>query len=348
MIAERSIGKRKMRRGRADARPNSLRLVLALLWCFTLFGLMKPSVVGRAAGDALILCGAKLIPSLFPLAAAGSILAGAGVGTRMRALLGRAMGWLGLSSASVVCLLMGLFAGFPVGAIIASSLAENGQIDSEEASRLCCFTNNASAAFLVGTVGSGLFGDVRIGWLLWLAQSLAALTVGALMGRRAAKGRRRTVGEGSSTEMSTAPLGWGSISCAIAGSAQGMLSLAAFVTFFAAFTAFVSEGVHALTASLGIGGAPALIETAVGGLLEISGGMRSTAALQLPRFAKVLVASAVTGWSGLSVYMQVLAAAKGLSDAHTAALPKRLAKAKVASALLTTVYAAVLYGVFIG
>lgn len=323
-----------------------MRLMLVLIWCFTLFGLMKPSVVGRAAGDALVLCSRKLIPSLFPLAAAGSILAGAGMSTRMRSLLGRATGWLGLSSASVVCLLMGLFAGFPVGAIIASSLAENGQIDSEEASRLCCFTNNASAAFLVGTVGSGMFGDVRIGWLLWLAQSLAALTVGALMGRRAAKARRRTVGEGDSPETGPAPFGWGHFSRAIAGAAQGMLSLAAFVVFFAAFTAFVGEGVRALTANLGIGGVSPLIETAIGGLLEISGGLRSVAALKLPRFARVLVASAFTGWSGLSVYMQVLAAAKGLSEAQTAALPRRLAMAKAASAAFAPIYAAVLYGVY--
>lgn len=327
-------------------RPNSLRLLLLLLGSFTLFGLIAPSSIGKASADALIFCGTKLIPSLFPLAAAGSVLASAGLGRRSSALIGRALKVLGLSPASTVCLLMGLFAGFPTGAIIASTLAERGQIDSEEASRLCCFTNNASAAFLVGAVGSGLFGDARIGWLLWLAQTLASLTVGAFMGRRrAAKARSQTAEQSSPP---SAPIDFATVSRAIASSAQGMLALAAFVTFFAALTAFVGIGVSALTAKLGMDSATAsLIGTAINGFFEISGGLRSAAALALPKLAKVVLTASITGWSGLSVYMQVLAASKGISDAQAAALPGRLAKAKAASALLTPLYAALLYGVFL-
>lgn len=348
MIAERQLERGKQKTVRVFSaqatQSKGLRVLLFLLWCFTIIGLIYPQIVTQAAADALIFCGTKLIPSLFPLAAAGSVLARAGIGGRLSEWVGRIMRPMGYSAASTVCLLMGLFAGFPTGAMIASSLVESGQIDSEEASRLCCFTGNASAAFLVGTVGSGMFGDARIGWLLWLAQTLASLTVGVLMGRRASK---RCVQTPEHLHTQPMPFDFGTVSRAIASSAQGMLSLAAFVAFFAAVTAVVSEGMHALTASLGIGKASALIETAIGGLLEISGGLRSASALNLPLLAKVLVASAITGWSGLSVYMQVLAAAKGLTDSHTAALPKRLAKAKAVSALLTALYAALFYWVFL-
>lgn len=350
MIAEREIRRNKTnihRQARLPARPSSLRLMLLLLWSFTLFGLLKPSVIGEAAAEGLRFCGTKLIPSLFPLAAAGSILAKVGLGKRSGAVIGRILGWLRISPVSAVCVLMGLFAGFPVGAIIASSLAESGQIDSEEASRLCCFTNNASAAFLVGAVGNGLFGDNRIGWLLWCAQSAAALTVGAIMGYRATKGGAHSSSGGRKALTHSIPLDWGAVSRAIASSALGMLSLAAFVVFFSALTAFIGEGMKALSAQLGFGRAAMLTETAIGGFFEISGGLKRTAALALPKFTKVLLAAAVTGWSGLSVCMQVLASAKCLSEAHVAALPRRLVKAKAASALLASVYAVVLYGVFV-
>lgn len=356
MIADRRLGGRTVNKIKrkpdiASASPKSLRLMLLLLWCFTLFGLIAPSTVATAASEALVLCGTRLIPSLFPLAAAGSVLAqasGSGRERRNNTLLGRVFRWMGLSPASAICLLMGLFAGFPVGAIIASSLAESGRIDSEEASRLCCFTNNASAAFLVGSVGNGLFGDSRIGWLLWAAQSMAALTVGVMMGRRAVKrAAPSSVDRAVSVEaLPHAPVGWGTVSRAIASSAQGMLTLAAFVVFFSAFTAFLQAGIDAATRMIGEGTAISpMMRAIVNGFFEISGGMVRAASSTIPTFPKILLASAITGWSGLSVYMQVLAAAKGLSEAQTAALPRRLVKAKAASALLSTVYAAVLYGV---
>lgn len=332
--------------------PYSLRTIVAMLWSFTLFGLLNPSIVRRAAAESLAFCAVKLIPSLFPLAAAGSILSiaggrslGAGEG-RCGRWLRRVSGWMGLSPSSVVCLLMGLFAGFPVGAIIASSLAENGQIDSEEASRLCCFTNNASAAFLVSAVGSGMFGDARIGWLLWIGQTLAALTVGIFMGRRAVK-RSSHASVKSERTLGQAPIGWGSVSRAIASSAEGMISLTAFVVFFASFTAFAESGMNLLFARLDMGNGGALIGTAVGGFFELSSGIGRASALNLPTFAKTLLSAAMIGWSGLSVYMQVLAAAKGLKGEYAAALPRRLVKAKAVSALLTAVYTALLYRVMI-
>lgn len=357
MIAEQEIGKRKFKGKRVrlarSARPNSLRMMLLLIWCFTLFGLLQPTVVGYAAAEALALCAEKLIPSLFPLAAAGSVLAEASTSGRTSArsrFIGPILGWMGLSPASGICVLMGLFAGFPVGAIIASSLVESGRIDSEEGSRLCCFTGNASAAFLVGAVGDRLFGDIRIGWLLWTAQSIAALTVGIFMGRRAMKRADKVIAaqptDGTpESALAPAPIGWGTVSRAIASSAQGMLALVAFVVFFSAFTAFIQNGIGALLDFVGAGSAVGLIQTAVSGFFEISNGLKNSALLGQSIFVRVLLAAAITGWSGLSVYMQVLAAAKGLNAEHTAALPRRLALAKGASAALTVAYAAVLYGV---
>ncbi len=383
-----------------DRASGALRLMLVLLWCFTLFGLCRPAMFAATAGEALAICGKRLIPSLFPLAAAGSVLAqasgrvrsvGDSKGDKRAVLSGRericasARIWkkrfcllfervaqlIGISFASLPCLLLGLFAGFPVGAIIAASLCESGQIDSEEAVRLCCFTNNASAAFLVGAVGSGFFGSTRIGWLLWCAQTAAALTVGCFMRRFAGRLKRKRInkkttskkeepmradGSGRFAQSSSVSPDWGTVSKAIASSAVSMVTLTAFVVFFSVFTAFLDETLTGLLRYAGdkIGAlseyntVSSVLRTLLIGLFEITGGMKHCAELSLSQFGKTVLAAGLTGWSGLSVFMQCLAAARSaLVPEWAAVLPRRLAAAKGCCCLLTALWAVLIYPLFL-
>ncbi|MBO6020421.1 MAG: hypothetical protein J6P88_04455, partial [Clostridia bacterium] len=45
---------------------------------------------------------------------------------------------------------------------------------------MLAFVNNTGPAFLVGGIGLGLFGSVRIGWALYLLQIPVSLSVGFL------------------------------------------------------------------------------------------------------------------------------------------------------------------------
>lgn len=77
-------------------------------------------------------------------------------------------------------LIMGIISGYPTGAKIISDFKERGICTSAECERLLSFTNNAGPLFIVGTVGSSLFYDSRIGILLLITHILACLTVGFL------------------------------------------------------------------------------------------------------------------------------------------------------------------------
>ena len=76
--------------------------------------------------------------------------------------------------------LMGIISGYPTGAKIVSNLKEKKICNTEECERLIAFTNNSGPLFIVGTVGSGLFGNSTIGFLLLFTHILACISVGIL------------------------------------------------------------------------------------------------------------------------------------------------------------------------
>lgn len=76
--------------------------------------------------------------------------------------------------------LMGIISGYPTGAKIVSNLKEKKICNTEECERLIAFTNNSGPLFIVGTVGSGLLGNSKIGFLLLFTHILACITVGFL------------------------------------------------------------------------------------------------------------------------------------------------------------------------
>lgn len=78
-------------------------------------------------------------------------------------------------------LLLGVLCGFPVGARSAMQLYEAGKISKRRAEFLCGFSNLASAPFLLGVVGSSLFGKTALGWRFIALQTVCALlTAGVL------------------------------------------------------------------------------------------------------------------------------------------------------------------------
>ncbi len=320
------------------------KLVLLLLWGFVLFCLRDAEATAKIAGEALRFCGRRLLPALFPMAAVGGLLT---LFPMPLTFLVRPVGRLfRLSDGSVGVLFLSLLSGFPVGAMLAARLFAAGRIGREEADRLTCFTNNASAAFLVGCVGSGFFGDPLYGWILWGASVTAALTVGWIMGRGALPSL--STGKADAPALSPAD-----IAASLKATATGMLYLAAFVTFFAVLTAFLQS---ALAVLLPAGRPAEALAALLSAFFELTGGLSAIAALPISLVARLGLAGAATGFGGLSVYFQCVAAALPMASAATAspapplpagraAVERRLLLARLAIAPLSGLLAAV--GVFL-
>ena len=278
----------------------SARTILLLLWGLICFGLCDGALLTEKVREALSLCIGQIIPVLFPIGAAGGLLTLCAPPPRF---LCRPIGVVfRLSDASVGALLISLVSGFPIGAMLASRLLEAGRIDSEEASRLASYTNNASAAFLTGVVGAGFFGNVRLGWILWSASTLSALIVGVWMARGAPAPQKSRTREHPLPKPRQ-------IADSLKATGIGMVNLTAFVVFFAVFCAFLNRTLSAL---LPVSNFSALVQAAVSAFFELTAGSSAIAKLSLSLPLRMALAGAACGFGGLSVCMQCMAAGKAV------------------------------------
>lgn len=259
------------------------------------------------AKNGLTLCFNVIIPSLFPFFVLSSLVVDLG----LAAYLGRAMERLmrplfRVSGSCAAAVALGFIGGYPVGARTALQLYQQGLCSKTEAERLLAFCNNSGPAFILGVVGAGVFGDSRIGLLLYLTHALASFLVGLLFrfhgGREQRSGAPR---HSKPIETVTVPAAF---TGAVTQSLQSTLNICAFVVFFAVVLQLLSAyGVLAALAdalSL-LGFQPEWARRLAAGLLELSSGVSSLSGGS-GLAGRVSMAAFMLGWAGISVHCQVL------------------------------------------
>lgn len=87
-----------------------------------------------------------------------------------------------VNGAALSAYLCGLLCGFPIGARLALTLYENGNISKCECERLMAFANNASPAYAICAVGLGMRNSLTDGIFLYLAIVISSIATGAITG----------------------------------------------------------------------------------------------------------------------------------------------------------------------
>ena len=250
-----------------------------------------------AMRDALTLCARTVIPSLFPFMVASELIVHSGVATALGRLCTPVCKKLfGLRGEASAPLLLGMLCGFPIGAKSAASLYENGRISRAELCHLLCFCNQPSSAFVISAVGISLFGSRRFGLLLYGTTLVSGLVIG--LACRFLIPKDDTPPAARTERIRETSVGVARFTDAITGAAHGMLSICAFVCFFATL-------VGCLSAIPAIAHAPDALRALTFGFFELTGGVsRATACRSVMTAA--LVAAWCVGWSGLSVHFQIM------------------------------------------
>jgi len=75
---------------------------------------------------------------------------------------------------------LSLIAGYPTSARMLSELYEKGEITRNCAIRTSTFTSVTSPIFVIATVGSALYGNIRIGLIIFVAMTIGAILNGVL------------------------------------------------------------------------------------------------------------------------------------------------------------------------
>lgn len=273
-------------------------LAFCLMSALTFFLLLFCAEEAIAAmRDALALCARTVIPSLFPFMVASELIVHSGVATALGRLCAPAFKKLfGLRGEASAPLLLGTLCGFPVGAKSAASLYETKKISRAELCHLLCFCNQPSSAFVISAVGIALFSSRRFGLLLYGTTLVSGLAVGLVC--RFLIPKNDTPPATQTERAQEASIGVTRFTDAITGAAHGMLSVCAFVCFFATL-------VGCLSAIPALANAPDALRALTFGFFELTGGVsRATACRSVTTAA--LVAAWCIGWSGLSVHFQVM------------------------------------------
>lgn len=272
---------------------------LSALWLsllFLLFYFLKsPTLAATSARTALDICAAGLIPSLFPFMVLVSAVNSSGLSSHISRLIGRPISFIfGITESAATAVFLGALGGFPIGAVCTRSLFERGELSSDDGARLITFTNNASPAFCIGTIGGAMFGDVGFGARLYFSQICAALIIGI------AQRKRRAVQRTSAIVLQVKSVS-DIVTDAVSGAGITMLKICSFAIFFAVVGDALCKTVSHYFGAYAAAVCAALCELTLAG--------RSCAALG-GNAARLICAFAV-GFSGISVHMQVASVLSG-------------------------------------
>ena len=259
------------------------------LWALILVSVMvlllwRSAVAAEAVRRGLTLCARSVIPALFPYFVVSGLFISLGfadgVGRRLEPLTRRLFG---VGGAGASAFFLGLLGGYPVGGRTVGQLYRAGRLSKDEAERLLAFCNNAGPSFILGVVGVGCFGSLRIGVYLYLVHAFSAVLVGILFRKKAP-----VSGQKVRSSADFEPIA--AFVRAVGEAAEGMVRLCGFVVFFLVILALITD----LTGL----NHPVLL-----GLAELTTGVTALKG----RPGDLVWAAALLGWGGLSVHGQTAA-----------------------------------------
>lgn len=248
-----------------------------------------------AAKKALQLCGASVIPSLFPFFVLSKILLSTGLSLSFANRFTEKC--FGVSGECLSAFVISLLGGYPAGAAAVTALYQNGAITKRDAEKALCFCNNSGPAFFVAFIGGTVLHSVRQGLLLYFIHVISA----ALCARMQAENRNsmlriRQIKDKQQPPMKHLPE-------AISESCVSLLQISGLIIFFSVILAITEEiGLFCLLRR--IPNLPFIeVKAILCGIFELSGGILNSASSQ---YAFVLCAFFM-GWGGFCVYMQAKA-----------------------------------------
>ena len=265
-----------------------LRMLLPLVLIPFLLVLSGTAADGVRAG--LSLCVQSVIPALFPFLVLSPMLV-----CSIQVMLGRLCGGRlnERRSALLSAFVIGMTAGFPIGAVTLVSLCKQGVIAKADAERFLGVCTGASPAFLIGYFGRALWKSARLGLGLWCMQVLICLGGFLYLEKRSSEEQMQMA---ASTDIQMPHL-----SDCLRDAVFRMMGICGAVVFFTVIRAY-------LCGWLPIGAAVTL-----GGIAEMTGGLRECAVLcengSIGRTAALVISAGMIGFGGICVGMQTADAA---------------------------------------
>ncbi len=263
-------------------------LLFALATGLAVLLVTRPDTTSSAVQDALSLCAKSVIPSLFPFLVLSAFITESGLAVSLGKFLAPVTRSIfNLPGVAGSAIIMGLIGGFPVGPKMTTHMYKNGLISQKQAQYMCMFTINAGPAFVMGTVGYAMLGNVKAGLLIYLSMIFSSLFFGIALCRRLKNSQDK------SENTADNPIGEALCKSVNKGT-DSMINICAFVVIFAAFT----SGLELFISNSYISNALAILSEITKGSYIIS--LAKTATLH-----KLPLLSAALSFCGFCVHAQI-------------------------------------------
>jgi len=302
-------------------------LMAAVAVAFTVFIVLNPEPAFKAAVRGLKIWWDIVFPALLPFFIGSEILMGLGVVHFMGVLLEPLMRPVfNVPGAGSFVMAMGLASGYPIGAMLTARLREQGLCSRTEGERLMSFTNTADPLFMTGAVAVGMFGRADVALAILAAHYLSSLSVGVLMrfyrpsgertppitvAGRVSMGGRAWQSLHDAREKDGRPVGK-LIGDAVRNSVNTLLLIGGFIILFAVLIEVLRAAgvIQAFAAGLSaairlVGLDPAVAGALTSGVFEITLGTEAASSAAAGILPRLVAASTIIAWSGLSVHAQV-------------------------------------------
>lgn len=257
------------------------------------------------AHRSLMLCFDVIIPSLLPFFICSGLLIYSGIAKSIATLCRPIMKPLfNINACGASAFVLGIISGYPLGAVTACNLYESGYISKTETERLLSFCNNSGPLFILGAVGTAIYGNPKIGIILYTAHIFAALSVGLIFRFYARDKHSAPDYVINQNEQSFSE----TFSHVLTSSINNILTVCGAIIFFGAVLGTISVFFPKNDV------AKALISV----VLEMTNGISNISLLDISLTGKLLLSAFAVGFAGLCVHLQVMAT---VAKQHLSLLP---------------------------
>ncbi len=161
---------------------NKMKIILSIVLLTGIFlFVLSPEENIKACLKGLIVWATALVPALLPFFFFTKLLSQLGVVTAISQYLAK---WTSklfhTSGISAYIYCMSILSGYPMGAKLTADYYTMELIDRGQAHRITTFTSTSGPLFIIGTVGIGMFQDIKIGIIVLLSHFIGAICNGII------------------------------------------------------------------------------------------------------------------------------------------------------------------------
>lgn len=281
------------------------KMVVILLLAVCLIFICNPSLYAKSCLNTISVWSVKVLPVLFPFFIFTKIIV-ALIEPKQTKLDKVFFNIYHTPATSSSVFLLSLISGYPMGAKLVCDMFNRGIYTQQDAKRMLAFCSVSGPMFMVGTVGVAVFGAIKFGIVIMFANILACLVNGLIFkGKKPQKFVLPSATMPQNKQSNENVLSNSVYDALISILMVGAFMVLAFLiidvlknTGILIFIAKVVEKTTRLDANF--------VQALLTGSIEITRGVIDLTALACPMQLKLVFASCLIGFGGISIFMQSL------------------------------------------